>query len=144
MKLLTIFLAVVILLTGLLTLNACQAVNSPIEDYTWILVSRNDAGKSIVPLEGTQITLFFNGKSKVFNGNGGCNDYGGSYKVDGLTLIVEGNLVMTEIACSPAVNDQEIKYVEALKGAETFMMDHGNLVIYCGKQILTFQRENST
>lgn len=141
MKLLAVFLAAVILLTGLLALNACQAINSPFEDYTWILISRNEAGINYAPPEGARITVVFNSKTKVFNGSGGCNPYGGSYKVDGLTLTVVGNLVMTEIACSPAVNEQEIKYVEALKAAETFKMEHGNLVIYCNKQILTFERQ---
>jgi heat shock protein HslJ len=144
MKALKIVLAAAILLAGVLALNACQAIQSPFEGYNWNLVSRMEGGANIFPLEGTVISVFFDSKTLKFSGSSGCNQYSGTYKVDGLTISIDATIITTKIACSPERNEQERKYLEALKLAGSFKMDHGNLVIYCDKQIMTFKRDNST
>jgi heat shock protein HslJ len=140
MKSLKISLAVIILLTGLLTLNACQLA-SPLEDYTWVLTARGEPGNMKTPLPDTEVTAFFDSNTKQVKGSGGCNQYGGTYKVDGLTLTINGDIVMTALWCSDAKNEQERQYIETLKAAESFELDHGNLIIYCGKQTLHFSRQ---
>ncbi len=141
MKAFKIVLALAILLTGLLTLNACQALNAPLEDYTWILTSYGTPGNLNTPLEGTEINIFFNSGTKQFNGSSGCNQYNGTYKVDGLTLTIDDSIITTKIACSDVRNEQERNYLEALKAAQSFKLDHGNLIIYCGTEMMNFRRQ---
>jgi heat shock protein HslJ len=141
MKLLKIILAVIVLLTGLLTLNACQTLASPLEDYTWVLTLRGEPGNMKSPLPDTEVTAFFDSKEKKVRGNGGCNAYGGSYEVDGLNLSITGSLMMTEMWCGDEKGEQESQFLKALQAAESFELDHGNLIIYCGKQTLHFSRK---
>jgi heat shock protein HslJ len=143
MKALTIILAAVILLGGILTLNACQSLNSPLEDYNWILTSWTEKGdmKALVP--DTQLTACFNGKDKTMSGSGGCNQYSGSYKVDGLNLTIT-ELVTTLMSCGEQKDEQERQYLNALKHAANFKLDHGNLIIYCGMDTLQFKREDAS
>jgi heat shock protein HslJ len=103
-----------------------------------------DGGTNIAPLEGTVINIFFDSQKLQFSGSSGCNQYRGTYKTEGMTLTINGSIITTKIACSPERNEQEQKYLEALTLADSFKLDHGNLVIYCDKQIMTFKRDTST
>src|SRR4030067_887492 len=89
MKAFKIVLTLVILLTGLITLNACK-IESPIENYTWVLTSYGQPGSMKTPLADTELTAFFESETKQIKGNGGCNGYGGDYTVDGLSLSITG------------------------------------------------------
>jgi heat shock protein HslJ len=142
MKALKIILAAVILLGGILALNACQTLNPPIEDYSWILTSWAEGGNVKTLLPDAQITAFFSSKDQTVSGSSGCNSYRGAYKVDGLTLTIDKDIVMTAMACSDAVNKQESQYIQTLKAASSYKMDHGNLLIYSGNSILKFMRES--
>ncbi|MBN1161738.1 MAG: META domain-containing protein [Dehalococcoidales bacterium] len=141
MKFFKLFLAAVIFLTGIATLSACQTLNAPIEDYTWVLTSYGQAGNMKAPLEGTEITVTFDSKEKEVSGNSGCNHYSGTYTVDGLDLTIGENMAVTEMWCGDDKGEQERQYLEALQAAQSFQMDHGNLIIKCGKQTLNFKRK---
>ncbi len=140
MKIFKLVLAAVILLAGLMSLNACQTVNSPIENYTWILTSRTYSMETRTPIAGTNMTIYFDSQTKKFNGNSGCNLYSGTYTVDGLTLTIDANISVTVMWCSDEKNEQERQYLEQIKATASFKMDHGNLIIYCGKDTLFFSR----
>jgi heat shock protein HslJ len=142
MKVIKITLAAVILLGGVLAFNACQTLNPPIEDFNWVLVEwvRGADAKTILP--DTQISAFFKNQDKTVSGSSGCNQYRGTYKVDGLSLTINNDIAMTEIYCSAEKNDQERQYLNALKAATSYKMDHGNLIIYCGVDTLRFKQSN--
>jgi len=83
MKAFKITLLAVILLGGILALNACQSINSPLEDYNWTLTFWSRGGNQVTLVPDTQITAYFNGKDNTVSGSSGCNQYSGTYKVDG-------------------------------------------------------------
>lgn len=143
MKLLLVFLVSVILLVGIFTFNACQSLNSPIEDYTWILTSWTHAGAAKALLPDIKITAFFNGEDKTVSGSGGCNHYSGTYSVDGLTLSIT-DIAATEMSCGEQKDGQEKQYLDALITAANFEIEHGNLILYCGGDTLHFKREDGS
>jgi heat shock protein HslJ len=143
MKVLKVVLATVILLGGVLAFNACQSLESPIEGYNWILYNWLRNGQERAIITDTKITVYFNEKDKTFNGNSGCNQYSGTYKLDGLTLTINDNIAMTEMYCNAEKDEQERLYLDDLKQAGNFVLDHGHLKMYCGQSIMQFQREGA-
>jgi len=112
---------------------------------TWVLVMLVACGKTTGdPLNGTTWELYSIGRysptadSKTtirfengqVSGLGGCNQYGGEYKISGQMLSF-GELYMTEMACmSPAgIMDQEQRFFGALGDARTFATVNGQLQV---------------
>jgi heat shock protein HslJ len=143
MKVINFILAAIILLGCVFVLNACQSLTPPIEGYKWILTEWVHAGNAKTLATGAEISAFFNGETKILNGVGGCNLYNCTYKVDGLSLTINDDFMISKINCSTEKNDQENQYINTIKTATSYKMDHGNLIIYCGTDILKFQRENT-
>jgi len=94
----------------------------------WILEDIAGAGV----LDNAQATLSFakefasNGK---VSGNGSCNKFSGSASVDAGKVSV-GPLATTRMACVPAVDDQEMRYMKALQAAERLTFDGPYLFLY--------------
>jgi len=100
-----------------------------LEDTDWVLVSYMDQeGVLAEPLPGTNTTTQF--QDGQVNGNAGCNNFFGSYEVDGHNLSV-GPLASTEMFCGspPGVMEQENAYLAALGSAASFAIEGGQLVI---------------
>jgi heat shock protein HslJ len=105
----------------------------------WHLVSMGRVGaeSSIVP--GTKITLRFGNDGRV-SGSGGCNNYGGSYRVEG-DRITFSQLFSTRRACTNTdANRQEGSYLSALEVANRFRLSERRLTIYYdgGRSVLEF------
>ena len=144
MKLVAVILVILMLLAGFFTFTAC-AVPSPLEDYTWILTSYYYNGQSVTALPGTQVTAVFSSKDETVQGSAGCNSYSGKYNLDHMTLSFPQPFISTLMACQNAtVNDQEQAYLKILQKADSFEMDHGNLIIHSGIDRLIFRRANAT
>jgi len=140
MKLLTVVLVVIMLPVSFLTLTSCK-VASPLEDYTWILISYGQPGQMKDPVAGTEVTALFSSKDKTVTGSAGCNSYGGKYTLDGLSLSFPESIISTMLACTnDAFNQQEQAYLKILQKADSFEMDHGNLIIHSGNDQLNFRR----
>ncbi len=88
-----------------------------LEDRDWIKMN---------VLQGTEITATFR-KGKVA-GSAGCNDYSGSYTMDGATLSV-GTLASGRKACDQPIMDQETAYLTALGAATSYQVQGDNLTI---------------
>ena len=88
-----------------------------LEDQNWTKMS---------VLQGTEITATFR-KGKV-SGFSGCNDYSGSYKIDGDLLSVSG-LSTGRKACEQPVMDQETAYLAALETSTSYQVKGDNLTI---------------
>jgi len=92
------------------------------------------------PIPGSKITIHF--ESDQVSGLGGCNQYGGEYKISGQRLSFSA-LYMTEMACmSPeGIMDQEGRFLQYLGDAERFEIVDGRLQIYGSEsETLTFVR----
>ncbi len=126
-----------VLMTAQLILAACgPAGEKGALEGSWLLVSY--AGKA--PLAGTSITVDF--ADGQVGGNSGCNQYGGSYQLQGSRLTF-GQMAMTLMACmDPAgAMEQEATYLALLGEGKTFEVNGGRLVIEtaAGEQ-LVFER----
>ena len=129
------------MITVVCVLIACRAVPSPLEDYEWVLTSYTTAGENKAVLPDIEVTVFFDSEENQLSGNGGCNSYGGSYEVDGMDISVTGPLYRTEMWCGDEIGEQENMYLDALQSAGSYQIEHGSLIIDCGKWILYFSRK---
>ena len=103
-----------------------------------------DSGAMTNLWPGTEITLRF-GDDGTVSGFSGCNDYSGSFEVQGAydefvegvrdendgQAIRIGTLAVTEKACtSPSgVMDQETEYLNALQSTARWLIGRGNLLL---------------
>ncbi|MBJ7258181.1 MAG: META domain-containing protein [Chthoniobacterales bacterium] len=80
------------------------------------------------PLAGHPISLEFDAEGKI-GGNGSCNRFGGTCKIDGDKIEV-GPLRSTRRACEPNVMRQEHAFLQLLTAAGTWVIDpQGNLFL---------------
>jgi heat shock protein HslJ len=94
----------------------------------WDVTNYNNGNQAVVGvLEGTTLTASFD-KDGNLSGNSGCNQYTGTYKVDGNQITI-GPLASTMMMCSdPAgVMDQEAQYLAALQSAASYRIE-GNVL----------------
>jgi heat shock protein HslJ len=141
MKYIMVFLVLIIILSGCLTVASC-AVKSPLEDYIWILTGYNVGTQNRTLVAGTELTAVFNSTDRVVRGSGGCNSYSANYTESGLTLTL-GPLTQTKISCSPEKDAQEQEFFSIIGKAERFELDHGNLFIFSGMNRLVFRRQGA-
>lgn len=96
----------------------------------WNVTSVNNGKQAVVTLSAdTKITLNF-GADGMVSGNAGCNNYNGSYQVDGATLQV-GPLGSTRMFCETpqGVMDQEAQFLAALQNSATYDISNDILTI---------------
>jgi heat shock protein HslJ len=112
----------------LLTFTSCMGRReaNQLEDNTWILTAYAVGGamKDALPTPLVDAT-FADGK---LSGNGGVNQYSGSYEVDGSKMRI-GPLASTAMAGDPAVMAQEAAYLANLEDAGAFNVDGDTLTI---------------
>jgi len=134
-----------LLLIAFILLAGCSSTVPP-EDLTrspWLLVSYLDEekGPTAVP-PGSQVTLSF-GEDGRLSGNAGCNDYSGTYQLDGGLLSIKG-LAWTEKFClaPPGVMDLEGKYLSLLPESTRYNIDGNELALsyYDERKLLVFRR----
>ena len=102
-------------------------------DHSWMLTEiAGPDGTMTSPL--TIPTLTFEGGSA--SGNASCNQYFGSYEIDG-SSITFGQLASTQMFCGePGVMDQEAAYLAALASVDTWSMDGETLTLSSGDTAL--------
>ena len=112
----------------LIALTGCSGRNQAqqLESTTWILTAYAVDGsmKDALPTPKVDAT-FADGK---VSGNGGVNQYTGSYETDGSKLSV-GPLASTQMAGEPAVMEQEAAYLVALQAAGAYKVNGDTLTI---------------
>ncbi len=136
--------AMLLLAAALMTLASCQDIGSPLEGFTWQLLQYGNVLDLKKPVEGATVTAYFDSRDKMVSGTSGCNDYGGPYTVDHLTLTVAGPLNKTEKYCGAEQDALEIEYLNLLQKAERFELKNGQLTIFCGQDRLIFKNTNNT
>jgi heat shock protein HslJ len=92
----------------------------------WEATGINNGKQAVVSVaNGTKVTAIF-GADGTLTGNGGCNDYNGTYKTDGDKITI-GPIATTRMACEQAVMDQETAYLAALGNSTTFTLGKNTL-----------------
>jgi heat shock protein HslJ len=76
---------------------------------------------------GTHMLVHFNPDGKI-SGNGGCNQFFGSYSISGNTIKI-GPLVSTRKGC-PGLLHAEAAFFATLEAAKSFAQDGDSLVLF--------------
>jgi heat shock protein HslJ len=129
-----------------LTLSACCSSTVPPPELTggrWVLVSYLDQEDNLVPVpQGIQASVTFRNDSQV-TGVSGCNDFSGSYQVDG-GLMTIGKVSSTEKACrSPGgVMDFEQRFFSLLSDTTRYNIDENGLTLshYDERKLMVFRK----
>ncbi|MFN6537094.1 MAG: META domain-containing protein [Nostoc sp. EkiNYC01] len=131
-------------LTSSLTLLACtksSSTQSPtmssqrppqsrvaLENSSWRLEHWERQGSAVALVPQTELSLDFKGNQ--VNGFGGCNRFGGSFKLVGEQLSL-GTLDSTQKSCDPAVMNQEAQFLSALQSVSRITSDaSGRLLLF--------------
>ena len=77
--------------------------------------------------QGSDLPFIQFGARGEVNGNGGCNNFGGSYEINGNRLIF-GPIMSTKMACAELQN--ETQFFNTLQKAHHFEATHKQLVIF--------------
>ena len=125
--------------SGALVYRPAETAEAPAAELSgslWQLESiiQGEAVQSV--LAGTRVTLEFGADGNA-TGNTGCNFYGGSYQVDGDTLIL-GDSMQTLIGCREDIMAQENAYLAALAATETFELTGETLTLNNPEGALVF------
>ena len=108
------------------TFMKAAAGSDALPGSSWIVTGYNNGKQAVVStIVGTDLTANF-GADGQLTGNGGCNTYSASYKIDGDKITI-GPAVSTKKACEQAVMDQEQQYLAALSTAATYRIDGSKL-----------------
>jgi heat shock protein HslJ len=108
------------------TFQKAAAGSDALPGSSWVVTGYNNGKLAVVStLAGTDLTADF-GADGTLSGNGGCNEYSATYKIDGDKISI-GPAVSTKKACEQAVMDQETQYLTALSTAATYRIDGSKL-----------------
>lgn len=112
-----------------------QQPGAALEGTSWVLDSFTHGGEEILVVPGTTVTLIFQENNNA-GGNSGCNSYGGEFRVQG-NRIEFAEIVSTMMACmGTGIMEQEQRFHEALRTAESYELSGDSLVItYAGGQL---------
>lgn len=110
---------------------------------SWQLTTMNDAN----PIGDNPVTLAFD--ESAVSGNAGCNQYGGSYSINGNSIAIgkgedgsTGNLFSTKKACGmpEGIMQQEQQYLQQLGSSNQYMMEKGTLTLTAESGTLVYQQ----
>jgi heat shock protein HslJ len=101
----------------------------PVAGTSWTLASyMNAADRSVPAAPGANATLAFADGNKI-NGSTGCNQFGGTYTIDGAKLTIELG-AMTQVACAGAfLTAQEAAITEGMPLVAGFTQDSSGLTL---------------
>jgi len=116
----------VIGLLALFVLAACSGGSATIVG-TWNLVSYGSTSSPAPAAPGVDTSIEFGSDGKL-NGNVGCNQFNGDYKVDGDTITF-GAVVSTLKFCEGPVGDQEAATLALFNESAAFVIDGDTLTI---------------
>lgn len=132
-----------IIFIGVLLISACappvldsstRGGDADLTGTNWMLTTLNDSQ----PVPTTTITINFDDEGRV-NGSDGCNNYSGSYEVDG-NNIKFGQMASTMMACPDPIMKQANAYQSVMAETTTFEIsgDELNFNDADGNPVATF------
>ena len=122
-------------------LVACSGTASASLTGTWKLVSYGSSTGPTPVEPNTDASLVFDVDGK-FNGNVGCNGFGGDYKADGDTITF-GPITSTMMACADPIMEQEGTVFNVFTNSATFKVDGNTLTVTSadGESVVVFERK---
>lgn len=111
--------------------ESLECSGAPTDEYLtngeWVV--EDIAGRGVVDRSHTSMSFSTNGR---IAGRAGCNDYTGEWRADGRRLEII-RLALTRKACAPALDRQEVEFVEILESASGYRLTpSGALVVSAG------------
>lgn len=114
----------------------------PLVDTRWVLEAFSPGGDTVSSvIAGSQVTLAFSGDGRIA-GSGGCNHYGGSYRVNGEAIeITSINRTLKYCLEPEGVTEQENTYFELLESSAEYRIEKERLLLFdaSGAMVLTFR-----
>ncbi len=105
---------------------AAPSAGGPLEDVPWNLTGMAGAEGTLAPLpDGVVVSANFSGGT--VSGTSGCNQYSGSYTLDGDSIAWSGPFIMTMMACEGPGMDVETAFHAAMEQVSSFAVDNGTL-----------------
>jgi heat shock protein HslJ len=109
-----------------------------LDGRTFLSVSITDGGEDRPLAPNTRISLSFDGAN--LGAHAGCNQMSSPYSLDGDVLVV-GQMMTTEMACDPALMDQDQSLADFLTSRPTFTLSGNDLVLTSGETVMTMLDE---
>lgn len=108
------------------------------EGITWQLAALAVEGEMVAVPEGIVVTLTL--ADGAASGNGGCNEYRGSYTLDGSELTL-GDVASTKMLCEGSAGEVESAYFANLASVSSWSSNGGQLTLgdADGNAVLTFE-----
>lgn len=121
-------------------LENCQVPHEPLGSTSWRLATLH----AQQPLPDAEVTLRFAADGTI-GGSDGCNNYSGSYTAQSPMIRFQSDLAATMMACPEPIMSQARAYAEALKGAATFAVEAGRLILRdgAGGEVATFAAQSN-
>ena len=127
---------------GRRVVNYLEGRTFGLSETVWYLQNFNNGNEAIVSvLEGSEITAYFDEDGHL-SGTAGCNNYSGSYQVDGEKIAIElGPLTMMFCEQPEGAMGQETAYLGALESAVSYRILGDELVMQneAGQEVLKFK-----
>jgi heat shock protein HslJ len=122
------------LILSLFMFGSAFASQRSLAGSQWRLESFGKAGDERPVVDGTTISIQFGTDGRA-NGSSGCNSYSGTYNAEG-DHISFGQMISTMRACvEPKANEQEQKYMAALRAVTRFEIGDTQLVLSDGGEV---------
>ena len=126
------------LLTLILAACATEGGGTALEGTTFLSTGVTEDGQDRPLVDGTRIRIGFN--DGQLSANAGCNIFGGSYRLEGDRLIVEGGS-MTEMGCDEERSAQDEWLFGLLGSQPTLSRDGDELVLTADDTVITLVDE---
>lgn len=112
-------------------LNYSKSKTATLENQDWKATMVNNGKEAVVGIpEDISVTARFD-NGTVF-GSSGCNNYNGSYELDG-NNIKFGEIASTMMYCEGPASEVESNYLIALQNTDNFVFENGRLVLKQGE-----------
>jgi heat shock protein HslJ len=135
-----------VMLASLSAATAAQDEASGPEGFDWMLTSYlSDDGTDLTPVPfGVEATLLLD--AGTASGSGGCNTFGGAYRIEGSSLAFDDELTRTLALCDEEIQAVEDVYLSTLLEVEAWAIDGDVLELSddFGDTILTFEVPGAT
>jgi heat shock protein HslJ len=125
-----------IVLAAVTNLAACAASAPALADREFLSVAVTDGGAPRPLVAGTRIRLNF--RASDLGASAGCNSIGGTYRIDGGSLVFEGG-TMTEMGCDAERDAQDEWLIKLLAAKPTVRLAGDELTLVSGSTIVTMR-----
>ncbi|MCC6146274.1 MAG: META domain-containing protein [Anaerolineaceae bacterium] len=131
---------IVLAAIAVLTVTGCTpaaAPTPPLIDTNWLLEDLQGQAA----MSGIQVTIHF--EKDKFNGTDGCNQYNGSYMLEGEKITINKNIATTRMACEESIMEQASAYITALTQAASYKITGQQLTLLDveGKPLTVFAQD---